>query len=59
MSDPLPPPPDDPTSDLTPDLLVEATVNLPGLRRGERAHVDPALPYIADCLARELVVPVE
>jgi hypothetical protein len=42
------------TEDKTPEdpqlLEVRATVNLAGLRAGETALVDPAQPYIADCL---------
>lgn len=40
-------------------LIVRATVNLAGLRAGETALVDPRQPYIASCLARELIVPVD
>lgn len=39
-------------------ILVRATVNLPGLKVGQFANVDPDDPYIADCLRTELVVPV-
>lgn len=39
-------------------LLVRSTVNLPGLRLGQQAFVDPEDPYIKTCLEGQLVVPV-
>lgn len=41
------------------EVEVRATINLPGLRLGQTAIVDPADPYIADCLAAELIVPLD
>lgn len=41
------------------EVEVRATINLPGLRLGQTAFVDPSDPYIADCLAAELIVPLE
>jgi hypothetical protein len=38
-------------------IEVVATVNLPGLRRGQVAIVDPDVPYVADALAARHVVP--
>lgn len=37
-------------------LLIRATINLPGLRRGEQALVDPEEEYIAECLASGVIV---
>lgn len=41
------------------ELLVRATINLPGLPRGEEVLVDDEDPYMADCLKTGLLVPVE
>lgn len=40
-------------------LLVRATINMRGLRRGEEAWVDQDVPYIAAALAAEHLVVVE
>lgn len=40
-------------------VLVRATVNLPRLPAGTEALVDPTIPYIAGCLDKGLLVPVE
>jgi hypothetical protein len=40
------------------DVLVRATVNLPGLSRGEEVLVDDSSPYMAECLEAKLLVPV-
>lgn len=37
-------------------VTVRATINLPGLRRGETAVVDPDIPYIADCITAGYLV---
>lgn len=40
------------------DLIeVRATINLPGLRCGHVASVDPSVPYVRDCLAQQYLVP--
>jgi hypothetical protein len=41
------------------ELLVRATMHLPGLAPGQVVVVDPSVPYIADALASECLVPVE
>lgn len=40
-------------------LLVRATINLPGLRVGEHAFVDPEDDYMRDALRTLALVPVE
>lgn len=40
-------------------ILVQATVNLSGLRFGQVARVDPTDPQIAQLLAKEFLVPIE
>lgn len=40
-------------------LLVRAAVNLPGLRLGWEAPVDPNDPYIARLIVAGLLVPVD
>ena len=40
-------------------ILVRATVNLPKLKAGQTATVDPTVPYVARCLEAGLVVQVE
>lgn len=40
-------------------MIVRATINLPGLRRGEEAEVDPQVPYIARCLEARYIVEIE
>lgn len=40
-------------------LLVRATMNLPGLRRGQHALVDPRSSYIAGALRSQALVPAE
>jgi hypothetical protein len=42
----------------TDQILVRATVNLSGLRAGNRVLVDPSDDYIKACLAAGLVVPI-
>jgi hypothetical protein len=44
----------------TPDstVVVRATINLSGLRRGHVATVDPADPWVARLLIRQILVPV-
>lgn len=45
-------------------ILVRATVHLPGgpdepsLRPGDTAYVNPASPYIQDCLRAQTLVPL-
>lgn len=39
-------------------LTVRATVNLPDLKCGELAVVNPNTPYVKMCLKYQLVVPV-
>jgi N-acetyl-anhydromuramyl-L-alanine amidase AmpD len=39
-------------------IEVRATISLPGLRCGEVAWVDPADPYVTDCLAGGHLVPL-
>lgn len=40
-----------------PTLAVTATINLRGLRPGQRALVDPTDPYIAELLSASYLVP--
>lgn len=40
-------------------IQVRATVNLPKLATGQEAFVDPTDHYIAGCLERGTLVPVE
>lgn len=40
-------------------ILVRATIKLAGIPLGAVGHVDPRSPYIAACLARGYLVPVE
>jgi hypothetical protein len=40
-------------------LRVRATISLPGLRVGEQAIVDTENDFVALCLEREYLVPVE
>jgi hypothetical protein len=40
-------------------IVVRATVNLPKLKVGRTALVDPKEPYVAACLNGGLVVPVQ
>ena len=40
-------------------IRARATVNLPNLRAGETADVDPTQPYVAACLRRRLLIPLD
>lgn len=40
-------------------IVVRATVHLPGLGVGQEALADPTDPYVAECLEHALVVPVD
>lgn len=44
--------------DQTPPLLVKATINLPGLRRGETTEADRDSAYVQGCLAEGFLVPI-
>lgn len=45
-------------SELVDAITVRATVNLPDLKCGETAIVNPATPYVKMCLEHKLIVPV-
>lgn len=38
------------------EIEIEATVNLPGLRRGRVAWTNPKVPYVALCLEAGFVI---
>lgn len=40
-------------------LPVRATVHLTGLRPGDETLVDPARPYVTECLRAEWLVPLK
>ena len=40
-------------------IEVRATVNLPGLKRGEIVWVEPDNPYVRSCLEARLLVAIE
>ena len=40
-------------------MIVRATINLPGLARGQEAEADPEVTYIATCLEAGYLVEVE
>jgi hypothetical protein len=40
------------------NVLVRATIHMPGIGVGQRVYVDPESPHIAELLAGGLLVPV-
>jgi hypothetical protein len=46
------------TDDVAGGLMVKATINLPGVKRGEIIEADPGSEYVQGCLGAGYLVPV-